>query len=131
MSLYHFTARRFVPAIMRDGLTLGSIPLSIAPPRLLYGYQWLTLNPDASAQEWAEGTGRLPYSRTEARLKIKIPKPHRFLLMPWSDVRHLTPLADGLSAFGDPWNWLVFKGRIPPAWIRDVSRAGRGTGEGA
>lgn len=121
MSLYHFTASRFVPGIMREGLTRGSIPVSLEPPRLLFGYQWLTLNPDPARQEWAEGTGRLPYSRLEVRLKVKIPKPWRGLLLAWDDVRHLSRLADELSAFGDPWNWRLYKGHIPPAWIRNAS----------
>lgn len=120
LTLYHFTARRFLPGIRRDGLTRGFVPLSIDPPEVLPGYPWLTTNGDWN-QEWAEGTGRLPYKRNEVRITFAIPDESRCYVLHW--LFHgpsMTPAFGELSAFGDPQNWRLYDGTVPAAWIRAV-----------
>lgn len=120
MRLYHFTANRFLPAIRAEGLTRGFLPLSITPPRVRPGYPWLTTNPDWG-QEWAEGTGVLPYRRNEVRLSIDIPEARRRDVIHWLiEGPMLSPAYQDLSAFGDPQNWRLWHGVIPPEWIAAV-----------
>jgi hypothetical protein len=121
MKLWHFTAAHLLPSILREGLTRGMIPLSDDPPRLLPGFQWLTRNP-AWEQACLEGTGRLPYSRTEVRLTVVVPKADHAQLLPWLSVCRQVPLHEVLNSLGDPENWMLFRGRVKPAWIRRVER---------
>lgn len=119
MKLYHFTAKRFVSAIEKHGLTMGRMLKSVQPLQFILKKQWLTKNEDF-AQEWAKGTGRLPYKRNEVRLTVEIPKSHEANCKPWSQMRFLTPdVAEDLSAFGDPENWYVYDGFVPPEWITE------------
>lgn len=117
MTFYHFTARRFVDSIKRMGLTRGKLLKNYSPIEITDGYQWITTNSDWN-QEWAVGTGMLPYKRNEVRLTIKIPKTSLSDCIPWSRLRFLIPnTADILGSRGDPENWWVFDGRIKPSWI--------------
>lgn len=61
-------------------------------------------------------TAALPYPRNAHRLTIKIPKYHTWRVYDW---RRVVPgyMAEVLGAMGDPENWLLFHGRIKPAWI--------------
>lgn len=119
MNLYHFTACRFVASIKRQGITRGFVLLQ-GPPlpiKMTPDYRWLTANPEW-AQDWAVGTGRLPYSRTECRLTIEIPDAESYRVSEWKRVGPiLTPVYDILSEFGDPENWRLFRGDIPADWI--------------
>jgi hypothetical protein len=118
--LYHFTAERFVPAIRREGLTRGYVVANDQPLALLPGYRWLTTNPDWG-QEWAEGTGRLPYKRNEVRLTVEVPETHRRNVLPWVIVGPLMcRIYDVLSMYGDPENWRLYEGDVPPHWITAV-----------
>lgn len=120
VTLYHFTARRFLADIRRQGLTRGVLLVRTVPVTFRGGWQWLTSNPDPAGQTWARGTGILPYSRTEVRLTVDVPPGHEDL-QPWSRVRFLVPeVAELLSEYGDPENWWLFNGAIPPAWITAV-----------
>lgn len=117
MTLYHFTARRFLPGIQADGLLLGCLPLCDRPIRVEPGWQWLTSCGDYATNDWAEGTGRLAYSRREIRLTIGvslITDPlYRWIV--WGS--RLTPMYQILSEFGDPEHWWVWKGTVPPGRI--------------
>jgi hypothetical protein len=119
VKLYHFTAARFLKGIDAEGLTLGRIAKSIFPAEFIDNAQWLTSNPSWE-QQCLIGTGLLPYSRTEARLHVVIPKRQRSRLFRWHNIRGSTPLYDTLSSQGDPENWYVFMGRVKPGWIRRV-----------
>jgi hypothetical protein len=127
VNLYHFTAKRFLAGILRDGITLGKLLVRIEPfPVFRPGWQWLTTNPDFR-QEWAEGTGRLPYRRNEVRITVIVPAAD-FLsrCRTWSQVRFLVPdVADTLDAFGDPENWWVYEGSIPPDWLGPIDEGPR------
>lgn len=119
--LYHFTAVRFLKSIQKQGLTRGAIPKSLFPPEVIVGYQWLTENCSFD-QEWEKPSGRLAYRRNEARLKIAIPTQMEHNLIPMRRVRELTPdLFDDLVMFGDPENHWVYKGKIFPAWILNIT----------
>lgn len=121
MILYHFTAERFVAPIMREGIRLGAVLLRPATYRDVrksdfdLSYRWLTANPNWS-QSWAEGSGRLAYSRTEARFTVDIPD---HLAIRWIiSGPIISPGAyDLLSEVGDPGNWYLFQGNIPPMAI--------------
>jgi hypothetical protein len=128
-TLYHFTARRFVSGIRKDGLTRGMVPVSLSPPRVVSGYQWLTSNPDF-AQEWAEGTGRLPYRRDEVRIAVDVPAVEQYRLTGRLGWTLLTPLAADLCACGDPDHWYVFRGDVPPSWLRDITENPRASHPG-
>lgn len=115
--LYHFTAKHLLKGIQQEGLTRGVMLKSLRPVEFIFNKQWLTKNRSFD-QSWAEGTGRLPYKRNECRLTIQIPEHLQEKLKPWSQMKFLVPeVADDLSAFGDPENWLIFDGAILPDWI--------------
>ena len=121
MKLWHFTSPHHVEGCRRYGLRLGMVPVSLDPPRLLRGYQWLTSNPDR-AQSWTEGS-TLPYDRTAFRLTIRIPRSHRGHVRRWTEVGPLLVAADTLATlneFGDPENWWLYVGAVPPRWIERV-----------
>lgn len=120
VKFYHFTAKRFVDSIMKEGITRGMMVKSINPVRLIPNKQWITVNPEFE-QEWARGTGKLPYQRNEARLTIEIPLDQISHCKPWTQMKFLVPLvAEDLSRFGDPENWHIFQGEIPPTWITQI-----------
>lgn len=117
--LYHFTAKRFLGSIFREGLTRGVMLKSIDPVEFIYNKQWLTKNPRFN-QGWVIGTGRLPYKRNEVRLTIQIPNEKRLNLKPWTQMKFLVPLvANELedSELADPDNWYIYQGEIKPDWI--------------
>lgn len=122
MKLYHFTAAHLIDRIKKDGLTLGCIPLSIDPPNISKGYQWLTAN-KLFDQEWCKYS-TLPYNRNDYRITIKIPKSHRDKLIPWiplwEELKKHVLLIKHLNDFGDPENWYVFNGNIPTEWFRQI-----------
>jgi len=122
--LYHFTSPRHVGSIQREGITRGVLPLRVDPPyEGRSGFQWLTANPDPD-QSWNEGS-TLPYDRTAWRLMIGVPEAaaDRLHWWPiWGPVAVPLDVYRTLSEFGDPENWYVFAGRIPPDWIIDVER---------
>lgn len=122
MKLYHFTAERFVPSILRDGLTRGFVLLDFDTRTMSPHYRWLTTNP-AWDQEWAEGTGRLPYKRNEVRLTIDVPLNRIGQVHMWTIAGPLlTAEYSTLSSLGDPDNWRLFRGNVPPQWIIESQR---------
>lgn len=122
MTLYHFTAKRFLNSIEIEGLTRGCMVKSFNPPTFLLNKQWLTKN-ESFNQGWSVGTGRLPYKRNEVRLKIEIPNSKLENLKPWTQMKFLVPLvANDLEAsdLADPENWFIYQGAIKPSWIVDI-----------
>jgi hypothetical protein len=119
VNLYHFTGARFLPGIQADGLTRGVVPMAFEPPTFLGGLQWLTID-SGFAQSWCEQQIAIKYRRDDVRLTVRIPKTARDRVLMWLEWKGLTPLGDLLSAYGDPHNWRLFRGRIPPSWIRAV-----------
>lgn len=120
---YHFTAKRFLDSIRRNGLTEGRMLKSFKPIQFLNNKQWITKNASFE-QGWSVGTGRLPYKRNEVRLTLKIPMEKMENCKPWSQMKFLVPdvafdLEDDPSA--DPENWWIYQGVISPKWIADVA----------
>lgn len=123
MELYHFTAERFVSPILKQGITRGVMVKTFKPLTFLFNKQWLTKNPYFK-QDWAIGSGILPYKRNEVRLTVKIPFENYDLCKPWTQMQFLTPdVAKQLSAYGDPENWWIYQGEIPPKWIVKVTKS--------
>jgi hypothetical protein len=115
MTLYHFTAKRFLDSILRNGITKGVMVKSLNPPKFILNKQWLTKNKSFD-QSWSHGTGLLPYKRNEVRLTIEIPIEKIENCKPWTQMQFLVPdVAKELSAFGDPEN---------PEWISFIEHKG-------
>ena len=121
MKLYHFTSANHVQGCLRDGITLGMIPvLQDGKIGVIPGWQWLTVNPSFQ-QVWANTEFTiLPYDRTAFRLTVIIPKTAQKQLFRWLDICNKFPIDRHLNAYGDPENWYVFRGRIKAGWIRKV-----------
>lgn len=126
MTLYHFTAERFLKSIQASGLILGAIPMFDEEGKLkgfCPAYQWLTSN-GAFDQEWSDGTGLLEYSRTEVRLDINIPDKKIGHLDKWVDFCKNPIFKNSgkeLNTFGDPHNWYIYKGSVSPDFIGKVT----------
>jgi len=107
MKLFHFTATHLLNKITQQGLTLGCIPQTVKPTRLIQGYQWLTRN-SSFKQSWcAYGFGTLPYYRNSFRITIEIPRKHKKNLYKWIEWGKQFESYEGLSSLGDPENWYV------------------------
>ena len=126
MKLYHFTSRHHIQSCREQGLTLGMIPVSIYPIKLISGYQWLTKN-KSFEQAWYKYS-TLPYRREEYRITVVIPKAQMKNVIPWLQYCEDTKLesAADLKAFGDPQNWMLFRGIVLPEWFRKISHNPRG-----
>lgn len=138
MTLYHFTGRHHLDGIIREGITRGGIvkpcwfrsnaPVEVvrANPEafVLYGWQWLTSDP-SFGQGWA--TKRMICcDRAEIRLTVEVKPGHGRDAMPWNEKAREMGFTDeelrDFNAAGksDGSPWIVYRGRIPPKWIRSV-----------
>ena len=129
MKFYHFTARHRLEPVIRHGLTLGSMPVIDGGTILrIPGYQWLTKQ-TCFRQSWNEAS-LLPFDRTAYRIEIAIPRSARRQLLPWPHWKAEMGerMMPGFDTHGDPENWLMFKGTVPPAWFR--AHHGQPTGGG-
>jgi hypothetical protein len=124
MKLYHFTAAHLVGHILRDGITLGVLPVLDEDGRVKFlagPCQWLTDDPGWGSQGWATRK-KLTYDRTAARLTVAIPKCHRYRLIRAYD--YLPCLPPPTRRLITDWegseHWYLFFGKIPPGWIRKV-----------
>lgn len=123
MTLYHFTKPESLANIQKHGITLGVIPIPTKCDWLfIRGYQWLSSNPNF-AQPW-DTREHQNYDRTRYRLTVRIPKTSLDDLMEWIPAAvFLNFPSEGLTEFnygGEGANWYLFKGRIPPKWIRSI-----------
>lgn len=123
--LYHFVPAHLLEIIKREGLTLGVLPVKegkkwsdSGKEYLLKNVQWLTKNPDFSAQFWAVKV-IFNYDRTAYRITISIPKSHRSKLLRWSIVSTPDNYLNRCPGWQD---WYIFKGRIPPGWFRKIDK---------
>jgi len=129
--LYHFTAAHMIKGCLQDGLTMGCIPVSIDPPVMLPGYQWLTSN-KAFQQSWCDPRySSLPYLRNAFRITVNIPKSEKKpggRLIKWLDFlkaakdEKLLFAGKILNSCGDPQNWYLFRGTVKKEWFVKVSR---------
>lgn len=123
MILYHFCAAHMMPAIMREGLTLGKYPILGASFALWPKTQWLTKDPDPRRQSWAT-RALVPYSRLAYRLTVQIPESYRKKLVKASDYAKRLPEEDRalVSKWAGSENWYVYLANIPPKWIVGCTR---------
>ncbi|OPX91906.1 MAG: hypothetical protein A4E53_00626 [Pelotomaculum sp. PtaB.Bin104] len=126
MKFYHFTSPYHLKPIMVHGITRGVIPTgTLLNPHFVHGYQWLTINPEFT-QSWNEGSS-LPYNRCAFRLTIEIPRQQRNKIIEWLKVcDKISTMADDLNGYGDPQNWRLYHGEIPPNWIMAVANQNYG-----
>ena len=124
MTLYHFCPAHMLDGIKRQGLTLGAFPLQgdghFTP---MWGFQWLTSEPDPKKQSWAT-SHFIDYSRTAYRLTIEIPHSHkRSLFLATDFIKHLKLEQKMIVlAWAGHEAWYIFKGNIPPKWIKKIER---------
>ena len=120
MIIYHFCAKKHVKNILRHGLTIGGVMVPTKTGFDLHsGYNWLTIDKDPKAQSW--NTGHIiKYNRCAYRLTIDIPMDEAVKRLYNRD--QLEELFPGSGVLFDKWegshNWRVFKGIIPPEWIK-------------
>ena len=116
MVLYHFCAKRFLPGILRDGLTKGRTPIiEGGMMRLQMGHQWLTAEKDPRKQSW-NTHNLISYSRTAVRLTVNIPDSYRKKLVKATDLVETIP-PEGryiITDYAGSEAWYIYKGRIPP-----------------
>ncbi len=121
MILYHFTAAHLFEKIKVEGITLGAIPYfnSIGELKINRNYLWLTVNKDF-CQGW-NTMSNIPYDRAAVKISVNIPKSYENRVFEWLKIgKGLTGMFDTLNFIGDPGNWRLFKGKIPPKWFVDV-----------
>ena len=119
MVLYHFCAKRFLPGILRDGLTKGRTPIiEDGMMRLQMGHQWLTAEKDPRKQSW-NTHNLISYSRTAVRLTVSIPDNYRKKLIKATDLVKTLPqeVRYIITDYAGSEAWYIYKGRIPPSWI--------------
>ena len=130
MKLYHFTSKHHIYRCLDQGLTMGTIPISIDPPEFIYAYQWMTKN-KSFHQSWCDNPySKLPYKRNDFRITIKFPRLEikRRRLMNWlwfcknSPDPKIRSAAGILNMFGDPENWYVYHGIVRKEWFIKVSK---------
>lgn len=124
MTLYHYTGLDHVDGILRDGLTMGVLPLwTVDGWQLVRGYQWLTDDPGWQ-QGWATNRTGICGDRTAVRVAVEVPESERRNLFRW----HLFALAvlrmdrRELQAFNaaggsDGKSWWVYRGSISTGWL--------------
>ncbi len=119
MDLYHFTSPKHLDGCLQQGIRFGRIPMrQLGQTRLIAGYQWLTRY-DGFNQSWNQYS-TLPYDRTAFRLTVDIRRPYN--LIEWADFCRIykNELEQDLNRYGDPENWYLYHGSIPPDWITAV-----------
>ena len=118
MILYHFCAAHMLPAILKEGLTLGRWPIIGANVQTWPKSQWLTKNADPTKQSWAT-QNLISHSRTAYRLTVRIPDNYRKKLVQARVQMMNFPQKD--RAIITEWpgsdDWYVYLGNIPPTWI--------------
>lgn len=123
MTLYHFCSEKHVRKIKAEGLRLGAVAVWRKHNLRIYeGYNWLTLDGDPQAQSWAT-TELIRYRRTAWRLTVEIPDEECDRLM---DEEALEAHIPGSRVLFTGWpgseNWRVYKGFIPPGWIKKIEK---------
>lgn len=128
MKLYHFTPAHLAERVIRNGITLGRLPVRLTDGRifLLSNCQWLTSDGNFDSQSWATQQ-IVKYDRTAVRFKVVIPKTSRKNLASASEFAEVIkkqlpgPAHRIITDWQGSENWFLYFGRIPAGWIREVS----------
>lgn len=125
MILYHFCPDHLLKSIQRNGLTKGAYPLfGDGHITFIDGCQWLTQDKDPKNQSW-NTSHLIDYNRAAFRLTIEVPENRRGhkLVKATDFIQDMPTDTQGLVL---DWpgheNWYIFKGRIPPNWIKGCRR---------
>ena len=124
MKIYHFTARKFLREIQKEGLTKGGTPIIKRDSKVVMfrNTQWLTID-----KKWEQAFHNpeettLEYDRREIRLTIVIPASKRIHLADKKRIINVfgATLLPGFFDHPDCENWRIFYGRVKAQWIRKV-----------
>ena len=124
MKIYHFTAKKFLKDIQKEGLTKGGTPVKgrDGKTRMFTNTQWLTTDSKWDQAFHDPSETKLKYDRREILLTIVIPKSKRL---------HLANKKRIIDVFGlnllpeffdhpDCEDWFIFYGRVKAQWIRAI-----------
>jgi len=121
VTLYHFTSRLHLPAILSSGaLSRGDVPLS---PTGGVNAVWLTDDPEANRQGWRHGS---IVDKGEVRITVRIPVGDPALHR-WQDfAREMKVEPSWYSvldqvAGGGSDRWWLYAGLVPKALFAEVS----------
>lgn len=116
---HHFTTLACAAQIIDEGIRLGRMIQVVEQGYVqMNGYQWLTTDNDYD-QAWAAQSPQLR-GRTEVRLSVVVPALEFNNLKHWVDICGDDDLAAALKEQGGCDSWWLFKGVIPPEWIKAV-----------
>lgn len=96
-TLYHFTARLYLPSILRNGINKGDVATA---PDHGFNAPWLTTDPEFGSQPWDRGSF---LDKTEVRLTVEVPEGDQNL---WS------------------WPYIAEKYNIDPIWLATMTHDG-------
>lgn len=118
VTLHHFTAKQFLPAIFADGLSLGDVPTGFAT-----GKQgvWLTADHRPGAQDW---TSRSTVNKQDIRITLEVDAADPRLVK-WTDWarNNVEPgMYEGLHLSGGKHSaeWFVYFGTLPWSSVSSV-----------
>jgi hypothetical protein len=130
MLLYHYTGHVFLPFIQEEGLTRGTVLISLTDRM---NAVWLTSDPTAAdhglapdpeiCEQLSLKTGRQVRmaNKLAVRISVKIPpNDQRLVYWPkWAKKRVHPAFYDALAKTGGnmDWSWWLYRGVIPPAWF--------------
>ena len=149
-TFYHYTSEKDLAIAKQYGIVTGILPCQIIPDaqnlkrntfRFIRLVQWLTKNPafiDLAAPIGPARTSVLPGRKSEYRITVKIPPEYRSNVVRWpifaSAMREIDENKTGLIKLdpamekeinldlGNPGDWWVFGGIMPPEFIIAVDR---------
>ncbi len=129
MKLYHFCGEKFLPSILKNGISEGRTPIiktCVDDPDSfeLIGWhirtQWLTINPDPQKQSWATRES-ISYSRTDYRLTVwvSVASIHK-VLTPAQAIKAMKVAPMLFEKFSGSEDWRIYRGVIRPESITAV-----------
>jgi hypothetical protein len=119
MRLYHFTCLLHLPPILREGITMGEVPIPVSTDRFPSAPN-LTTNPSPDAQLWM-CNGK--FNKLRVRLTVDVPDGDG-KLQSWTDTSKQHNIPRSWSRRLDPTGqrkfWYIYWGVVPTAWITSV-----------
>lgn len=125
MRLYHFCCDHVAPDVRLRGLMKGCLWTSVNNKMVIRpGFQWLTSDPEWSAQRWADRVS-LKCDRTDFRATVELPERPLFgRLRDWTETKTLLRLLGCdeeaiLNGYERPGSatWHTFEGSIPVSYF--------------
>ena len=149
-TFYHYTSEKDLAIAKQFGIVTGILPCQVIPDirdfkrntfRFIRLVQWLTKNPafiDLTADIGPARSSVLPGRKSEYRLTVKIPPEYRSNVVRWivfaEAMKEIDEAKTGLIKLepamekeinldlGNPADWWVFGGIMPPEFIVAVDR---------